>query len=158
ASGGLVGRGPRPGVERGYHLRFDGEEARLTRPVGWAEGGFYATPMAGHLRVAGTVELDRWDAPPTPARLDYVAAGAARMVGDLPAPSAAWVGARPSMPDAKPVIGALRPGGRVLAAYGHQHLGLTLAGVTGRMVVDAVQGRAAEPGGEAHSPARFVRR
>ncbi|KAK3266686.1 hypothetical protein CYMTET_24709, partial [Cymbomonas tetramitiformis] len=49
-------------TERGYHIRFPGEPP-IRRPVGWADIGFYMTPMDGGLRTAGTVELGGLDAP-----------------------------------------------------------------------------------------------
>jgi D-amino-acid dehydrogenase len=45
-----------------------------------------------------------------------------------------WMGNRPTLPDSLPVIGALRPAPSVIAAFGHQHLGLTLAAITADMV------------------------
>ena len=45
------------GAERGYHWMFAGGQNLISRPVGWAERGFYMTPMAQGVRVAGTVEL-----------------------------------------------------------------------------------------------------
>jgi D-amino-acid dehydrogenase len=47
-----------------------------------------------------------------------------------------WMGFRPSMPDSLPVISRVpgRPG--LLLAFGHGHLGLTLAGITSRIVAD----------------------
>ena len=44
-------------TERGYHVRYPGASQLISRPVGWAERGFYMTPMTDGLRVAGTVEL-----------------------------------------------------------------------------------------------------
>ena len=44
-------------AERGYHLMYPGTSHLISRPVGWAERGFYMTPMAQGIRVAGTVEL-----------------------------------------------------------------------------------------------------
>ena len=44
-------------TERGYHVLFDQAGGLLSRPVCWGAGGFYLTPMAQGLRVAGTVEF-----------------------------------------------------------------------------------------------------
>ncbi|MGB3277672.1 MAG: FAD-dependent oxidoreductase, partial [Pseudorhodobacter sp.] len=60
-------------------------------------------------------------------------------------PDRDWMGFRPSMPDSLPVIGPSRDGAEVIHAYGHGHVGLTLAPVTARMVADLVAGRAAAP-------------
>jgi D-amino-acid dehydrogenase len=40
------------------------------------------------------------------------------------------------------VIGASKTSERVVYAFGHQHLGLTLAGVSGRIVADLIARRA----------------
>jgi D-amino-acid dehydrogenase len=54
---------------------------------------------------------------------------------DLSAEAATpWMGFRPSLPDSLPVIDRVC-GGKVLLAFGHQHLGLTQAAVTAEMVV-----------------------
>ncbi|NBX42492.1 MAG: FAD-dependent oxidoreductase [Rhodobacteraceae bacterium] len=59
----------------------------------------------------------------------------------LPAPDATWMGCRPTLPDALPVIGPSPSCSKIIHAFGHQHLGLTLAGVTGRIVADLLDGR-----------------
>ena len=66
-----------------------------------------------------------------------------------------WMGFRPSLPDHLPVLGRVPDGRNLFFAFGHQHLGLTLAGVTGRIVADQVAGR--DPGIDLapYSPARF---
>jgi D-amino-acid dehydrogenase len=129
------------GTERGYHVLYAGEAQRVTRPVGWAEGGFYATPMAQGLRLAGTVEIAALDAPVNRARIAYIARRGAEMFGALPAPSSDWIGYRPTLPDSRPVIGPAPGQDRVIHAFGHQHLGLTLGGITGRIVTDLAEGR-----------------
>jgi glycine/D-amino acid oxidase-like deaminating enzyme len=128
-------------VERGYHVLYAGEAHRISRPVGWSEGGFYAVPMATGLRLAGTVEIAALDAPKNQGRINYIARKGAEMFGDLPPPTSDWLGFRPSMPDALPVIGPSDVSDRIIHAFGHQHLGLTLGGITGRIVADMVEGR-----------------
>ena len=44
------------------------------------------------------------------------------------------MGARPTLPDYLPAIGRSRRVGNLVYAFGHQHLGLTLAAVTGELV------------------------
>ena len=45
------------------------------------------------------------------------------------------------MPDALPVTGPSTASDRIIHAFGHQHLGLTLGGITGRIVADIAEGR-----------------
>jgi D-amino-acid dehydrogenase len=46
------------------------------------------------------------------------------------------MGFRPSMPDSKPVISASPKHENVFFAFGHGHLGLTMAATTGRLIAD----------------------
>jgi len=142
------------GTERGYHLLFSGEGHRVTRPVGWSEGGFYAVPMARGLRLAGTVEIAALEAPENAGRLAYIARKGAEMLGPLPAPDSHWLGFRPTMPDALPVLGHSPQSDRIIHAFGHQHLGLTLGGLSGRIVADLAEGRQPNLDIAPFSPAR----
>lgn len=142
-------------TERGYHLEWDMEAPRLTRPTCPTARGFYLCPMQGRLRVAGTVELGGLTAPPSPHRLARLEEGARSIFPDLGAPSRAWMGLRPSMPDSLPVIGPGRAGNCVIHAYGHGHIGLTLAPVTAELVADSLSARRSDPRLAALSPLRF---
>ncbi|WP_370271834.1 NAD(P)/FAD-dependent oxidoreductase [Pseudooceanicola nitratireducens] len=143
-SGRIAGSGAENlplGTERGYHLMFRDEAARVTRPVGWGEGGFYAVPMARGLRLAGTVEIAGLDAPANAGRLVYLKRHGQEMLGPLPDPDSSWLGFRPTLPDSLPAIGFAPGSDRILHAFGHQHLGLTLGGITGRIITDLAEGR-----------------
>lgn len=131
-------------TERGYHLEWDMKTPRLTRPACPTTRGFYLCPMAGRLRIAGTVELGGLTAPPSPHRLARLTEGARAIFPDLGEPSREWMGFRPSMPDSLPVISPSRAGSDVIHAYGHGHIGLTLAPITARIVAGIAAGRRAE--------------
>lgn len=143
------------GVERGYNVTYADHRSKLSRPVGWAEAGFYATPMELGLRIAGTVELDDLGRPPNPDRLAYLRRRATEMFGQLDGPSQEWLGHRPTMPDALPVIGPSTVSDRIIHAFGHQHVGLTLGGLTGRMVADLLTGRTPTPDNARLTARRF---
>lgn len=128
-------------TERGYHLEWDMAKPRLSRPTCPTARGFYLCPMTGRLRVAGTVELGGLTAPPSAHRLARLEEGARAIFPDLGPPDRTWMGFRPSMPDSLPVIGASRGGADVIHAFGHGHIGLTLAPVTARLVSDLLAGR-----------------
>jgi glycine/D-amino acid oxidase-like deaminating enzyme len=70
-----------------------------------------------------------------------MAQGARRLLPQLHEPASEWLGFRPSLPDSLPVLGPSPHNPRVLYAFGHGHLGLTPAGVTGRIVADLVSDR-----------------
>ena len=130
-------------TQRGYHVTLTdpGFEPRL--PVSQSEGKFYATPMEGGLRVAGTVEFAGLEAPPDFRRarrlLDQVRELYPRVRVER---FSEWMGHRPCMPDSMPVIGAAPGHDRVLLAFGHGHNGMTSGPVTGRLIADLVAGRA----------------
>ena len=111
--------------------------------------------MAGRLRVAGTVELGGLAAPPSPHRIQRLIDGARAIFPDLGEPDRTWMGFRPSMPDSLPVIGPSQGGAEVIHAFGHGHIGLTLAPITARIVADLVAGRVPERDVKPFRPGRF---
>ncbi len=51
-----------------------------------------------------------------------------------------WMGNRPSTVDSLPVIDQICEG-KVLLAFGHQHLGLTQAAITADLILELVEGK-----------------
>jgi D-amino-acid dehydrogenase len=128
-------------TERGYHVRYPGAQQLISRPVGWAERGFYMTPMSDGIRVAGTVELGGFSTTRNRSLIDLLTFSSKRALPALDTPDNNWLGFRPTLPDGVPVLGRSRASERVIYAFGHQHLGLTLAGVSGRIVADLIARR-----------------
>ena len=130
-------------TERGYHAMLpEGTESLLSRPVMNGERSFVLTPMAGGLRMTSQVEFAGLDAPPNYARVRHLLPEAKRMLPDLDArETSVWMGCRPSLPDSLPVIGPAERAPNVLFAFGHQHLGLTLAAVTAQAIAALAAGR-----------------
>jgi D-amino-acid dehydrogenase len=81
---------------------------------------------------------------------------AEQMLGPLGQPASNWLGFRPTMPDALPVIGPSAASDRVLFAFGHQHVGLTLSGITGKIIADFASGNRTNRDLSAYSPDRFA--
>lgn len=142
-------------TERGYHLMLPREQGRLPFAVTSFERRFIMTPMAGGLRLAGTVEFAGLEKPanmPRAWQLHRLSQGLFRDELDTEGASP-WMGFRPSLPDSLPIID--RAGeGRVLLAFGHQHLGLTQAAVTAEYIGQLAQGQAVA-GLEAYRLGRF---
>ena len=122
-------------TERGYHLMLPHEQQRLPFAVTSLERKFIMTPMTGGLRLAGTVEFAGLDRPANMQRawqLHRLSKGLFQH--DLSDSEATpWMGFRPSLPDSLPIIDRVCEG-KVLLAFGHQHLGLTQAAVTAEWV------------------------
>ena len=129
-------------AERGYHLMYPGTSHLISRPVGWAERGFYMTPMAQGIRVAGTVELAGLGPAKHQGLMDLLHFSSQKALPQLGEPTAPWLGFRPTLPDGLPVLGRSRASPRVVYAFGHQHIGLTLGGLSGMLVADLVADRA----------------
>jgi D-amino-acid dehydrogenase len=142
-------------TERGYHVEWDMPSPRLTRPCCPVSRGFYLCPMQGRLRAVGTVELGGLTLPPSPHRIAKLVEGARWVFPDLGEPDRTWMGFRPSMPDSLPVIGPSAAGPDVYHAYGHGHIGLTLAPITARLIADTIAGRAPELDLTPYLPSRF---
>lgn len=131
-------------TERGYHLMLPCESGRLPFAVTSFERRFIMTPMAGGLRLAGTVEFAGLKRPPNHERAwQLLRLSQGLFEKDLNAEGATpWMGFRPSLPDSLPVIDQACAG-RVLLAFGHQHLGLTQAAVTAELVGALATGKPA---------------
>jgi D-amino-acid dehydrogenase len=64
-----------------------------------------------------------------------------RALPGLTTPADPWLGFRPTLPDGLPVMGHASGSKRLVYAFGHQHIGLTLGGLSGALVADLVAGR-----------------
>jgi len=133
-------------TERGYHLMIRDPEVMPRIPTADADGKFVATPMDTGLRFAGTVELAGLSAPPDWRRARILLEQGRKMLPGLAADHpeeriSVWMGHRPSMPDSLPVLGRSTATPDVIYAFGHGHVGMTAAPMTGKLVADLLAGR-----------------
>jgi D-amino-acid dehydrogenase len=143
-------------TERGYHIQFNGMQQLLNRPVSWNQYGFYATPTDQGLRFAGTVELAGYGPEMNPRNLNLLNRKAQQMF-DLPeAFDQQWLGYRPTLPDALPVIGFSVGSEYIMFAFGHHHIGLTLAGITGKLIAELANHEEPSHNITPFSPRRFL--
>jgi D-amino-acid dehydrogenase len=129
-------------TERGYNTSLPAGAFDLKRQLTLSGHGFVVTPIAGGVRVGGAVELAGLDAAANFQRADVLLAKAKRFLPGLNTQGGTqWMGHRPSLPDSLPVIGPAPADPRVLYAFGHGHLGLTLSATTANLVLALAQGR-----------------
>jgi D-amino-acid dehydrogenase len=133
-------------TERGYHLMIRDPESMPGIPTADAEGSFVATPMDNGLRFAGTVELAGLAAPANWRRARILLTQGRKMLPGLAGSHpeeriSVWMGHRPSLPDSLPVLGPSRASPDVFYAFGHGHVGMTAAPMTGKIVAELVGGR-----------------
>jgi D-amino-acid dehydrogenase len=129
-------------AERGYNITFANHPLDLPVPVVFAQFGMAATPLADGLRLGGAVELATPEAPPNHLRGEAMRRTLRRYIPTLPESGGSeWMGRRPATPDSLPVIGCDPQDPRIVFAFGHGHLGLTLSAVTARHVAALVAGK-----------------
>jgi glycine/D-amino acid oxidase-like deaminating enzyme len=142
-------------TERGYHIQYANQQSLIKRPISWNQAGFYVTPMNEGLRVAGTVEIAGYSLNKNQTILDYLQRKSSAMF-DLPdKPDQQWLGFRPTLPDALPVIGPSPVSNSILFAFGHHHIGLTLSGITGKIISEMISGEPLSHDMRAFRPERF---
>ncbi len=143
-------------TERGYHVTIENPGVTTNIPVMDSELMAWVTPMEMGMRCAGTVELASLDAPENEQRALNLLKLAKRMVPDVDTSSyTTWMGRRPTLPDSLPVIGPATKCDNVFYAFGHQHLGLTGAPATARLIAQLVGGHTPNLDMSAYRPDRF---
>ncbi|MBE2225540.1 MAG: FAD-dependent oxidoreductase, partial [Anaerolineae bacterium] len=106
------------------------------------------TPLAEGIRFAGTLEMTGLDLAVNQRRVaamrravpDYLPEFA---LGEEPIEQIeVWAGLRPCSPDGLPIIGRDERISNLILATGHAMMGVSLAPITGKLVVDIVAGEA----------------
>lgn len=131
--------------ERGYHMHYapGAGPARLQRPVYDTGGAYVLSPMEQGLRLSTGVELNDCDAAPKPVQLELAEAAARQALplgGRLEA--APWMGRRPTLPDCRPIIGAMPGRHGLWLAFGHQHVGFSTGTGTAKLLGALMTGHA----------------
>jgi glycine/D-amino acid oxidase-like deaminating enzyme len=129
-------------AERGYHLEGGAGDWGDLPPVVFEDRSLILTRFGDRLRAASFVEFGRESSPPDPRKWARLHRHLAELGIRMEGPIAEWMGARPTLPDYLPAIGASRRADNLYYAFGHQHLGLTLAAVTGELVAALMGGTA----------------
>jgi len=124
--------------ERGYHVMYRQEENRISRPISWQERGTYFTPMNEGLRVGGVVEFGGKTKGLNPKVIKFLQRTAKLLFPNIKEHDSEWVGFRPSLPDSIPVIGQSPKNPYIYYCFGHQHVGWTLGGISGKLIAQEV--------------------
>ncbi len=126
---------------RGYHIQGAAPSWPEDMPtIVFEDRAVVVTRFRSALRATSFVEFGRAASPPDPRKWARLKQHAAELGLPFEGPVAEWMGARPTLPDYLPAIGRSRRTPHVYYAFGHQHLGLTLAAVTGEAIGALVTG------------------
>ena len=143
-------------AERGYHVMVAPDNVRFDLPVSPPERGLFFTPMEDGLRIAGTVELAAPHQPPSWQRADLLVKHLKDIFPGVGGEERSrWIGERPTLPDYRPAIGRAPRLANVYCSYGHQHLGLTLATASGRLIARQIEGETLADTFAGCDPGRF---
>lgn len=124
-------------AERGYHLHLPETRGLLQGPICSADRNVFISQLDSGLRIVGFSELGGVDLPPQPARFDSLRH---HLGGILPQTRTAlpaaeeWMGRRPTLPDSLPVIDTHPHHPNIGFAFGHQHMGITLAAISAQLI------------------------
>jgi D-amino-acid dehydrogenase len=121
--------------ERGYNTTLPDPGVEIGREIIFGEEKFVASTINSKLRIGGAAEFAGVDTEPNYKRSDRLLSIAKRYLPGLnSAGRENWMGQRPSTPDSLPVICASGKVDNVLYAFGHGHLGLTMAATTPKLI------------------------
>lgn len=121
--------------ERGYHLHSAETNWPFDLPTTVFEENFVVlSRFTSGLRSTSFLEFGSPDAPADERKWTVLRSRIADLGVQFSDNPDRWVGSRPTLPDYLPAIGRLERAPNVLYAFGHQHLGLTMAPITSEIV------------------------
>ncbi|UKJ08987.1 NAD(P)/FAD-dependent oxidoreductase [Solitalea lacus] len=144
---------------KGYSITLDQPSVNLNYPSILCEARVAMTPMAGKLRVGGTMEISGINSDINLKRV----AGIIKSVPEyfptmslqMPKTEQIWSGLRPCSPDGLPYIGKSRKYKNLIVATGHAMMGLSLAPATGVIVQELIDGNKPSVNIDLFSPDRY---
>lgn len=126
---------------RGYHIQMPEATPLVDAPIVYSNEHIVVTPMAGRVRATSFMEFAGATAPPDPRKPAWLRKHVTKLGYACADSPPSWVGPRPCLPDYLPALGRAAHLPNLFYAFAHQHIGLTLSGVTAQAVADLVVGR-----------------
>ncbi len=143
-------------AERGYHTVFLDAEPNIRVPIISSERKLAVTPMSNGVRAGGFSEFANPDAPPDMRHAQRARLHAEAMFPELrSARRSEWMGPRPAFPDSIPVIARSPRCRNAWFAFGHDHIGLTLGAITGKLISEMAAGKPTTVDVSPFAPGRF---
>lgn len=125
---------------KGYSFTHREPTQKLNVPAILCEARVAITPMNGHMRYGGTMEIapvnDRVNMNRVQGIVESVPKYFPGIKLDMPKEKEVWYGFRPCSPDGLPYIGYSNKIDNLIIAGGHAMMGLSLGPATGKVVAD----------------------
>jgi D-hydroxyproline dehydrogenase len=132
-------------AERGYHIET-AMDARAATPEGlpvvFEDRSIILAPYASSFRMSGFTEFSRVNSPPDQRKWAALQQHAQALGLPMAVSPQRWIGSRPTLPDYLPAIGQHPQLHSLFYAFGHNHLGVTLAAITGEHIAALVENAA----------------
>jgi D-amino-acid dehydrogenase len=129
-------------AERGYHIQQGHADwPSNLPPIHFEDRAIVVTRFGTSLRATSFVEFTQRDAAPDARKWARLRQHARALGLPFDADATQWLGSRPTLPDYRPAIGRSTRDPRVYYAFGHQHLGLTLAAISGESLAELIAGQ-----------------
>jgi D-amino-acid dehydrogenase len=128
-------------AERGYSVQSAEHDWNETLPpTVFEEQSMVVSRFTSGLRASSYVEFGSPDAPGDRRKWQVLEQRLSGLGIRFSTNPDRWVGPRPTLPDYLPAIGRLERDPRILYAFGHQHLGLTMAAITAELTTSLAGG------------------
>lgn len=144
---------------KGYSFTYDSPEKKLNIPAILCEARVAITPMNGHMRYGGTMEIAPVNHKINLNRVEGIVESVPKYFPgirlEMPQPKDIWFGFRPCSPDGLPYLGKTHLISNLIIAGGHAMMGLSLGPASGKVVADLANDRQPEVDISAFGPERF---
>ena len=144
---------------KGYSFTLNTPEKKLNIPAILCEARVAITPMDGHMRYGGTMEIaavnDKVNMKRVAGIVDSIPKYFSNIDLKMPAEKDIWYGFRPCTPDGVPYIGFSKKITNLLIAGGHAMSGLSLGPATGKLIAELANGKPTSINLDAFNPERF---
>ena len=144
---------------KGYSFTINQPKEKLNIPAILCEARVAITPMDGHMRYGGTMEIAAVNNTINMKRVEGIVRSVAEyfpgMQLQIPGKKDTWYGFRPCTPDGLPYLGYSKKVSNLIIAGGHAMSGLSLGPATGKTVAELANGLETSLNIDAFSPERF---
>ena len=144
---------------KGYSFTYDQPQDKLNIPAILCEARVAITPMNGHMRYGGTMEIAPVNSKINLNRVEGIVESVPKYFPGIkltmPEEKDIWYGFRPCSPDGLPYLGTSSKADNLIVAGGHSMMGLSLGPASGKIVADLANQLQLSVNIDAFKPERF---